>query len=366
MSAASANFVLSIRCKTPTLASFWPKAIRLIESDSPPQLKPRSLLGVRLAGIGSYAPENVVTNEQLAEYGFDPQWIEQRTGIHERRIAPPDMSTSDMAVFAGRRCLQVANVDPAEVDLLILATFTPDVSAPASACIVQDRLGIRAPAFDLNNGCAGFMFAMITGMQFVAGGSYRRVLVIGADTASRVTNPQDTKTYPLFGDGAGAVLIAPGDPTQGMISYVLGSDGSGANLLIRSFGGSRGEISAEAIARGDHYLKMDGRAVFKWAVRIVEDSSRAVLRHAGLSPNDVDRVIWHQANTRIMESAAAALGLERGKLFINLDRYGNTSAASIPIALDEAQQSGLIGQGSRVLLSGYGAGLAWGTGILRW
>jgi 3-oxoacyl-[acyl-carrier-protein] synthase-3 len=203
-------------------------------------------------------------------------------------------------------------------------------------------------------------------MQFVASGNNRRVLVIGADTTTRVADPNDIKTYPLFGDGAGAVLLGPGGPEQGFSSYVLGSDGSGANLLTRPFGGSRGCLTPETIARGDHYLKMDGRGVFKWAVRIVEDSSRAVLKHSGLEPNEVDLVIWHQANTRIMESAAASLGLERGKLFINLDRYGNTSAASIPIALDEAQQAGLIGQGSRVLLSGYGAGLAWGTGILRW
>lgn len=332
----------------------------------PSPLDPRSLLGVRILGIGSYAPEVVITNEQLAQQGFDAEWIEQRTGIHERRVAPPHIATSDMAVFAARRCLQVASVSPAEVDLVILATFTADVSVPASACLVQHRLGINAAAFDLNNGCAGFMFALVTGMQFVISGCNRRVLVIGADTNTRISDPSDVKTYPLFGDGAGAVLLAPGEPDQGLLSYVLGSDGSGAELLIRRFGGSRGCITAEAVARGDHYLKMDGRAVFKWAVRIVEDTSRAVLHHARLAVNDVDLVIWHQANTRIMESAAAALGIERGKLFINLDRYGNTSAASIPIALDEAQQSGLIGRGSRVLLSGYGAGLAWGTAVLRW
>jgi 3-oxoacyl-[acyl-carrier-protein] synthase-3 len=327
---------------------------------------PRSLLGVRILGIASYAPPTVVTNEQLEQHGFDGEWIEQRTGIHERRVAPPDMATSDMAIFAARRCLQAANVSPADVDLVILATFTADVSVPASACLVQHRLGIDAPAFDLNNGCAGFMYALVTGMQFVATGCNRRVLVIGADTTTRISDPKDIKTYPLFGDGAGAVLLAPGEPDQGLLSYVLGADGSGTELLTRPFGGSRGCITPEAVSRGEHYLKMDGRAVFKWAVRIVEDSSREVLRHAGLAVNDLDLVIWHQANTRIMDAAAAALGVERGKLFINLDRYGNTSAASIPIALDEAMQSGLIDRGSRILLSGYGAGLAWGTGILRW
>jgi 3-oxoacyl-[acyl-carrier-protein] synthase III len=328
-------------------------------------IEPRTLLGVQVLGVGSYAPPNVVANEQLAQQGFDAEWIEQRTGIHERRIAPPDMATSDMAIFAARRCLQVANVAPSEVDLLIVATFTGDVSVPATACLVQHRLGVQAPAFDLNNGCAGFMFALVTGMQFVASGCNRRVLVIGADTTSRVADPNDIKTFPLFGDGAGAVLLGPGSAKQGLMSYVLGSDGSGAELLTRPFGGSRGKVTPECVTRGDHYLKMDGRAVFKWAVRIVEDTSRDVLRHAELSVTDLDLVLWHQANTRIMDSAAAALGIERGKLFINLDRYGNTSAASIPLALDEALQAGLIGTGSRVLLSGYGAGLAWGTAVLQ-
>jgi 3-oxoacyl-[acyl-carrier-protein] synthase-3 len=328
-------------------------------------IEPRTLLGVQVLGVGSYAPPNVVANEQLAQQGFDAEWIEQRTGIHERRIAPPDMATSDMAIFAARRCLQVANVAPSEVDLLIVATFTGDVSVPATACLVQHRLGVQAPAFDLNNGCAGFMFALVTGMQFVASGCSRRVLVIGADTTSRVADPNDIKTFPLFGDGAGAVLLGPGSAKQGLMSYVLGSDGSGAELLTRPFGGSRGVITPDCVTRGDHYLKMDGRAVFKWAVRIVEDTSRDVLRHAELSVKDLDLVLWHQANTRIMDSAAAALGIERGKLFINLDRYGNTSAASIPLALDEALQAGLIGTGSRLLLSGYGAGLAWGTAVLQ-
>ena len=326
----------------------------------------RALRAVRILGVGSYAPDNVVTNAQLAQQGFDDEWIEQRTGIKERRVAPPEMATSDMAVIAGERCLKASGIAASEVDLIILATFTADVPVPASACLVQHRLGVRAPAFDLNNGCAGFMFALVTGMQFVAAGGYRRVLVIGADTTTRISDENDMKTYPLFGDGAGAVLLAPGEPDQGLESYVLGSDGSGAELLIRRFGGSRNCYTAEGLSRGDHYLKMDGRAVFKWAVRIVEETSLAVLRHAGLTVADLDLVIWHQANTRIIDSAAESLHIERSKLFVNLDRYGNTSAASIPLALDEAQQAGLIHRGSRILLSGYGAGLAWGTAVLRW
>ena len=329
-------------------------------------ISPRTLMGVQVLGIGSFVPEAVISNDELARQGFDAQWIEQRTGIHERHVAPLDMATSDMATYAARRCLQSANVSPDEVDLLIVATFTADYMAPAAACIVQDRLGLRAPAFDLNNGCAGFMFALATGAQFVATGNFRRVLVVGADITTRVSDPKDIKVFPLFGDGAGAVLLGPGAPEQGLLSYVLGSDGSGAMSLYRPLGGSRNELNPEGIIRGEHFLKMDGRAVFKWAVRIVEDSSRAVLRHAGLQIDDMDLIVWHQANTRIMDAAAATLEVPRGKLFINLDRHGNTSAASIPIALDEAQQAGLIARGNRVLLSGYGAGLAWGTAIMVW
>jgi 3-oxoacyl-[acyl-carrier-protein] synthase-3 len=329
-------------------------------------ISPRSMTGVRVLGVGSYTPENVVTNADLAERGFDADWIAQRTGIRERRIAPPEMATSDMAVMAGQNCLAAAGVSPQQVDLIILATFTPDVPVPSTACLVQHRMGVSAPAFDLQNGCAGFMFALVTAMQFIHSGTNRCVLVIGADTNSRISNPQDIKTYPLFGDGAGAVLLAPGESDQGLTSYVLGTDGSGFDLLIRTMGGSRMVVSSAGFDRCDQFLRMDGKAVFKWAVRILHDSTQDVLRHAQLTMADIDLVVYHQANTRILDAAAQMLGIDREKMFVNLDRYGNTSAASIPLALDEAAKAGLIHRGSRILLSGYGAGLAWGTGILRW
>lgn len=331
-----------------------------------PGTAPRTLTGVQILGVGSFAPDVVVTNADLAQQGFDADWILQRTGIKERRFAPPEMATSDMAVIAAERCLADAGVHVSEVDLIIVATFTPDTPVPATACTVQHRLGANAPAFDLQNGCAGFMFALVTGMQFVATGVNRRVLVIGADTNTRISDPKDIKIYPLFGDGAGAVLLGRGSSEQGLLSYVLGADGSGAELLIRKMGGSRHCVSTEGHESGDQYLRMDGRAVFKWAVRLLQDSTAEVLKHAGLTADDIDLVVFHQANTRILDAAGDALGFDRRKLFVNLDRYGNTSAGSIPLALDEARQAGLIKPGSRILLSGFGAGLAWGTGIWRW
>lgn len=326
----------------------------------------RRLGGVQILATGSYVPDVVVRNEDLATMGYDAEWIIQRTGIRERRHAPPEMATSDMAVIAATRCLEQAGVAPDEVDLVILGTFTPDMPVPATACLVQDRLGISAPAFDVQAACAGFLYAMIAGMQFVAAGTSRRALVIGADTNSRIANPADKKTYPLFGDGAGAVLIGPGEPQQGLVAYTLGSDGSGQDMLCRPMGGSRMPYSLAGMNNQQQYLKMDGRPVFKWAIRLIEDSVRDVLGDAKLTVDDIDLLVMHQANIRIMEAAAQNLGIPREKVPVNVDRYGNTSAASVPLVLDEEYRAGRIQRGSRVMLSGFGAGLAWGTALLRW
>ncbi|HWB12841.1 MAG TPA: beta-ketoacyl-ACP synthase III [Pirellulales bacterium] len=327
----------------------------------------RSLTGVQVVATGSYVPECVVTNEDLhARFGFDPSWIVQRTGIRERRHAPPEMATSDLAVRASRQCLERAGAKPADVDLVLVGTFTPDMSFPATACLVQDQLGIRAPAVDLQAACAGFMYALVTGAQFVATGCSKLALVIGADCNSRILNPKDQRTYPLFGDGAGAVLLATGSAEQGLVSYVLGSDGSGGDLLCRRMGGSRTPFSKEGLDSDGQYLQMDGQAVFKWAVRLLDESITAVLEESKLSPADLDLVVLHQANVRIVYAATDVLGIDRKKVFLNLDRYGNTSAGSVPLALDEAYQQGRIRRGSRVLISGFGAGLAWGTAVLRW
>lgn len=327
----------------------------------------RSLMGVQIAATGSYVPEIVVTNEDLqARLGFDPAWIEQRSGIHQRRHAPAGMATSDLAVIAAQRALDRLGARPADVDLLLVGTFTPDMSFPSTACLVQDRLGLRCGAVDLQAACAGFLYALLTGAQFVAAGTSRLALVIGADCNSRIVNPRDVRTYPLFGDGAGAVLLAPGEPDQGLLAYCLGSDGSGGPMLQRRSGGSRLPFQPEHVEHGWQYMEMDGRAVFKWAVRLLEQSVDDVLRHAGLRADQLSLIALHQANKRIIDAAAESLGLDPQRVLVNLDRYGNTSGGSVPLALDEAWEAGRIHRGDNLLLSGFGAGLAWGTAIWKW
>ena len=327
----------------------------------------RTLKGVQVLGSGRYVPERVVTNHDLLQsHGFDPEWIVNRTGIHERRFAPPHQATSDLCEAAARRCLLDAQCDPDEVDLLVVGTMTPDMAFPSTACLVQDRLKLRCPAFDLQAACAGFVYAMMTAAQFVASGTSRRALVIGGDCNSRVINPADQKSFPLFGDGAGAVLLGPGDAERGFLAYQLGSDGSGGDLLNRPACGSRLPPSVEAIGEGLHYLTMDGRAVFKWAVRMLADSATMVLDHAGLAVADVRWFVPHQANIRIIHAASDVLGFDRDRVFKNLERYGNTSGGSIPIALDELRADAQIEPGDLILMSGFGAGLSWGTVLVRW
>jgi 3-oxoacyl-[acyl-carrier-protein] synthase-3 len=271
-----------------------------------------------------------------------------------------------MAVAAGERCLEAAGVDRSEIDLLLVATLSPDYLLPATATAVQDRLGLNCAAMDLSAACAGFMYALVTGAQFIAAGTSKYVLVIGADTNSRVMNPDDKKTYPLFGDGAGAVLLAKGREDQGLLSYTLGADGAGTELLIRPAGGSKIPFVTNTTIDTNWFVKMDGRPVFKWAVRLLEDSSRQVLAAAGYETSDVDLWLLHQANIRILDAATDALGIDRNKVVTHLDRYGNTSAGSVPIALDESLRSGRFERGDLLLLSGFGGGLSWGTAIVRW
>jgi 3-oxoacyl-[acyl-carrier-protein] synthase-3 len=327
----------------------------------------RSLLGVQILSSGSYFPERVVSNQDLREtHGFDPEWIVNRTGIYERRFALPHQATSDLCIEAAIRCLKGAGREPSDVDLLVVGTFTPDMAFPSTANLVQDRLKLACPAFDVQAACAGFVFALVIAAQFVGTGNSRCALVVGGDCNSRVINPKDQKSFPLFGDGAGAVLLAPGNPTQGLVAYQLGSDGSGGDLLYRPACGSRIPPSAAALEQGLHYLTMDGRAVFKWAVRILADSSLAVLAHAGGQVRDIRWFIPHQANIRIIHAASDVLGFHRNAVYKNLERYGNTSAGSIPIALDELNRDGAIERGDLLLTSGFGAGLNWGTALWRW
>lgn len=326
-----------------------------------------ALTGFQVIGTGSYVPELVVTNEDLRrQLGFDSDWIIQRTGIRERRHAPPHLATSDLCYEAALRCLESAEVPASEVDLLVVATFTPDMTFPSTACLLQSRMGLFCGAFDVQAACAGFIYALAVGAQFVKTGNAKNCLIVGGDCNSRVINPSDQKTYPLFGDGAGAVLLGAGRHDQGFLSYQLGSDGSGADLLSRPACGSKLPPTREAIDADLHYLQMDGRAVFRWAVNTVTDSSTEVLEFAGVPANDVRLFIPHQANVRIINAVGDVLGFPRDRVLNNLDRYGNTSAASIPIALDEAVNSGLVERGDLLLISGFGAGLTWGSAVIRW
>ncbi|HRE99739.1 MAG TPA: beta-ketoacyl-ACP synthase III [Pirellulaceae bacterium] len=341
-----------------------------------PRENARRVLGIKVLGTGAYVPERLVRNEDLADLGCDSEWIVQRTGILERRHAGPDEATSDLAYQAMVRCLDAAGVAASEVDLIFVATMTPDHATPSTACILQARLGaIHAAAMDLNAACSGFTYALITAANFVRAGAYRRVLVVGADVMSRVINPKDVKTYPLFGDGAGAVLIGPADsgsePAEstdevGILAYQLGADGSGGDLLKVPACGSREPVTQAALEQERQYLQMDGRPVFKWAVRLVAESIVSLTEEAGLTLRDIALVILHQANIRIIDAAVSDLSLPAEKVFVNLDRFGNTSAASIPIALDEAVRQGRVKRGDRVLMCGFGAGLTWASCILTY
>jgi 3-oxoacyl-[acyl-carrier-protein] synthase-3 len=324
-------------------------------------------MGVQILATGSYVPDSVVTNHHLQNrFGCDPEWIVKQTGIHERRHALAHQATSDLGVEAARRCIDQAHVSPRDIDLLLVATVSPDMSFPSAACLVQDHLKLTCAAVDLQAACAGFMYGLVTGSAYVASGASDLALVIGADCMSRFINPGDVKTYPLLGDGAGAVLIGRGEPDQGLIQYSLGSDGSGGSLLTRPACGSRMPPTADVVAQGLHYMRMDGRAVFNWAASILCDSIQDVLQAAGVQPQDVHLYVPHQANIRIINAAIDVLGIDRSRVFTNLDRYGNTSAASVPLALDEAVGEGRVQPGNLVMLTGFGAGLVWGTALVRW
>ena len=326
------------------------------------------LAGVQIAATGSYVPEEVVTNEDLAALGCDSEWIIRRTGIHARRRASEDQATSDLCYEAALRCIEEAEITVDEIDLIIVATMTPDHPTPSTACHLQRRLGAVSPAMDVNAACAGFMYGLITGSQFIATGNNQCVLVVGADLMSRTVNPDDKKTYPLFGDAAGAVLLTPDTENSGssILSYQVGSEGCGGEMLCIAAGGTRQELTPDMHSQGKQFLAMDGRNVFKWAVRVFDESAKQVLQQANVDPSELAVVVLHQANQRIIDSAVSDLSVEREKVFVNLDNYGNTSGASIPLALDEVVRAGTNKRGDLLLLCGFGAGLAWGTALLRW
>lgn len=320
-----------------------------------------------IKGVGHALPSRVLTNNELEQMvETDNEWIVQRTGIRERRITDEHTATSDLALAAARMALANAGVAPGDLDLIIVATVTPDHAFPATACLIQRELEAwGAAAFDLEAACTGFIYGLSIADQFIRTGTYRTVLVIGAETLSKITDYTDRNTCILFGDGAGAAVLQAGEE-PGLLALEIGADGRGGELLVQPAGGSRNPATSETVAARQHFIQMAGREVFKFAVKIMEDSSLRVLGQAGLEPGDVDLLIPHQANARIIDSACKRLGLDRDKVFVNLDRYGNMSAASIPVALSEAASQGQLKPGDNVLLVGFGGGLTWGAAVLKW
>lgn len=321
-----------------------------------------------IVGLGTYVPERILTNQDLEQMvDTSDEWIRTRTGIRERRVAGEDQAASDLAVLAAQRALDDAGISPQELDLIIVATNTPDMLFPATACLVQDRLGAgQAGAFDLLAGCTGFIYALAVGSQFIAAGGAGTVLIIGAEILSRITNRRDRNTCVLFGDGAGAAVLRPVPPGYGVLATKLGAQGAGGPLLCVPAGGSRQPACPETVATDLHFIHMNGREVFKFAVKTMEESSLEVLQAAGLTPQELDFLIPHQANIRIIDAATRRLGLPLERVLVNVDRYGNTSTASIPLALEEALHQGRIKDGDNVVLVSFGAGLTWGATALRW
>jgi 3-oxoacyl-[acyl-carrier-protein] synthase-3 len=322
---------------------------------------------IAITGIGAYAPDRVLTNDDLSELmETSDEWIVERTGIRERRVAADDQALTDLALPAARDALEQAGVPAADVDLIIVATVTPDMAFPSSAAILADELGSPdAAAYDLSAGCTGFMYAVAQGYGMVAGGLAQRALVVGGDVLSRILDWSDRRTAVLFGDGAGAVVI---DRVShgGFLGFELGADGSGGPQLYLPAGGSRAPATEETVAGKKHFVQMNGREVFKFATRVLVSSAEKVLAECGKTVDDVDVYVPHQANVRIIDHAVEKLGIAKEKTVINVDRYGNTSSGSIPLALADAEADGRLTDGALVLMTGMGAGLTWGSGLIEW
>ncbi|KXU35904.1 3-oxoacyl-ACP synthase [Cephaloticoccus primus] len=325
---------------------------------------------IRILGTGAHAPTRVLTNAELsAKIETSDEWIVTRSGIRERRVAGPEEATSDMAVAAARAALADAGIAASEIDLLVLATVTPDLTMPASACSVQHKLGLphTTACFDLSAACSGFVYGLDTAAAMVQSGRYKRALLIGSEKLSTIIDWSDRTTCVLFGDGAAAVVLGPSDASgAGLIDVKLGAYGDSLDLLYVPKGGSTHPPTAESIAAGDHFIKMKGKELFKLAVRAMAETARDILAKNGLTSDDIGLIIPHQANQRIIEAVAKQLQLPLERFFVNVDRYGNTSAASIPIAIDEARRSGRIRPGDVTLLVAFGAGLTYGSALVRW
>ncbi len=325
-------------------------------------------MNVGILGTGSYLPKKILTNADLEKMvDTSDEWIVSRTGIKERRIAEKTQASSDLAYEAALKALESAKIAAEDLDLIIVATVTPDHSFPSTGSILQERLGAKkAAAFDLSAACSGFIYGITTGSQFIKNGLYKYVLVIGVESLSKITDWSDRNTCVLFGDGAGAAVLGAVEEGYGFLSYELGSDGSGCNLLKMPAGGSRMPASADTVSQGLHSLQMAGKEVFKFAVKVMEQASTNVIEKAGLTKEDINFLVPHQANLRIIDYAVKRLELDEDKVVINLDRYGNMSSASVPIALDEAVREKKIKKGDHVILIAFGGGLTWAATVIKW
>lgn len=329
-----------------------------------------TLFRAEVAGTGMYVPAEIRTNADLEKtLNTSDEWIRTRTGIRERRIAAEDESSSTLAIRAGRMALESANISPEEVDLIIVCTSTPDILFPATACFVQEGLGaVNAAAYDISAVCSGFVFGLSIAEQYIKSGRYRHVLIIGSETNSRIVDWSDRSTCILFGDGAGAMLLkrVESDEPKGLLSSHIYSDGGKADYIIVPGGIGKTGVSHSAIDHGEYFIKMSGSATFKVAVRRMAEVSKEALAFNELSTDDVDLVVPHQANRRIIDAVTQKLGIPSEKVFINIEKYGNTSAASIPIAIHEAREAGRIAPGCLTLLTVVGAGLTWGAALIKW
>jgi 3-oxoacyl-[acyl-carrier-protein] synthase-3 len=322
-----------------------------------------------IVGTGSYAPEKILTNADLEKMvETSDQWIQERTGIKARHMAAPDQASSDLAEKAVRKALEAAQLDPKDVDLIVVGTVTPDYPFPSTAAVLQGKIGNKkAFAFDVSAACAGSMYALGIADRYVASGAVKNALVVGVDALTRITDWTDRNTCILFGDGAGAMVLRPtDDPRRGIMDLRLHTDGSLVNILLQPGGGSRAPISEKVVREKSHFVKMNGREVFKVAVRALVDSCQEVLAAQKLAPGDVTYVIAHQANKRILDATLDRLGIPPSKCWMNLENYGNTSAASVPMTLDEANRAGWFKPGDVILMMAIGGGMAWGAGVLRW
>jgi 3-oxoacyl-[acyl-carrier-protein] synthase III len=322
---------------------------------------------VSITGLGVYAPERVMTNDEVAELvDTSDEWIRERTGIRERRIAAPDQAMTDLALPAARAALEQAGLDGSSIDYLVVATVTPDTIFPTTSALLADMLGAHnAAAYDLLAGCTGFVYALAQGYSVVASGLSQRALVVGGDVLSRIINWHDRSTCVLFGDGAGAVVVERVDH-GGFLGFELGADGGGGVHLSLPAGGSRLPATAETIAAEQHFVHMNGPEVYRFATRVLVSSAEKMLAEAGRTVGEVDVYIPHQANVRIIEHATRLLGIPRERVIVNVDRYGNTSSGSIPLALADAGAEGRLREGALVLMTGMGAGLTWGSTLLEW